>query len=343
MENPFTLTFGKEPVNRIDRTRQKEEIIDGFLGEHPSNQVCMVTGVRGCGKTVLLTEIGKFFAEKSDWIVIDLTPERDLLTSFAAELYNYRGITEILRRAKINLSFLGIGIGIDGAEPITDLNVAIRRMLNTIKSHHKKVLVTIDEAVCNATMKEFASVFQIYMRRELPVFLILTGLYEKIYELQNQETLTFLYRAPKVELQPLNLGMIANRYQQIFHLSENDSLAMAKETKGYSFAFQVLGYLTWKNGGTWVNSLPEYRQYLEEYVYQKLWNEISAKDKEVLIGMANIKDYHVSAIRQFLNMSSSLFSIYRDRLIKKGIIINSNYGQLEFALPQFEEFLLQMQ
>ncbi len=341
MGNPFTLSFGKEPLNRIDRSRQKEEIIDGFLGEHPSNQVCMITGVRGSGKTVLLTEIGKYFAEKSDWIVIDLTPERDLLTSFAAELYNYNGLAEIFRHAKLNLSLLGIGIEIDGADQITDLNVGIRRMLQSIKAQHKKVLVTIDEAVCNKTMKEFASVFQIYMRQELPVFLTLSGLYEKIYELQNEETLTFLYRAPKVELQPLNIGMIANRYQQIFRISDDDALAMAKETKGYSFAFQVLGYLTWKNQTHWKCVLPEYRQYLEEYVYQKLWTEISQKDKEVLIGMATTPDNHVASIRESLNMSSSLFSVYRKRLIKKGILSTSNYGQLDFALPQFKEFVLQ--
>ncbi len=341
MGNPFTLSFGKEPLNRIDRSRQKEEIIDGFLGEHPSNQVCMITGVRGSGKTVLLTEIGKYFAEKSDWIVIDLTPERDLLTSFAAELYNYNGLAEIFRHAKLNLSLLGIGIEIDGADQITDLNVGIRRMLQSVKTQHKKVLVTIDEAVCNKTMKEFASVFQIYMRQELPVFLTLSGLYEKIYELQNEETLTFLYRAPKVELQPLNIGMIANRYQQIFRISDDDALAMAKETKGYSFAFQVLGYLTWKNQTHWKCVLPEYRQYLEEYVYQKLWTEISQKDKEVLIGMATTPDNHVASIRESLNMSSSLFSVYRKRLIKKGILSTSNYGQLDFALPQFKEFVQQ--
>ncbi len=341
MGNPFTLSFGKEPLNRIDRSRQKEEIIDGFLGEHPSNQVCMITGVRGSGKTVLLTEIGKYFAEKSDWIVIDLTPERDLLISFAAELYNYNGLAEIFRHAKLNLSLLGIGIEIDGADQITDLNVGIRRMLQSVKAQHKKVLVTIDEAVCNKTMKEFASVFQIYMRQELPVFLTLSGLYEKIYELQNEETLTFLYRAPKVELQPLNIGMIANRYQQIFRISDDDALAMAKETKGYSFAFQVLGYLTWKNQTHWKCVLPEYRQYLEEYVYQKLWTEISQKDKEVLIGMATTPDNHVASIRESLNMSSSLFSVYRKRLIKKGILSTSNYGQLDFALPQFKEFVLQ--
>ena len=131
-------------------------------------------------------------------------------------------MSEVFREAKINLSFLGLGVEIEGVSPITDLNVAVTRMLEKIKKKRKRVLVTIDEAVCNDTMKEFVSLFQIYMRQDLPVFLLMTGLYENIYELQNEKTLTFLYRAPKIELRPLNIGMIAEKYKSIFELTDEE-------------------------------------------------------------------------------------------------------------------------
>ena len=342
MQNPFSLSFGKEPLSRIDRTKQKDEIIDSFNAEYSPSQVYMLTGVRGVGKTVLLTEISKYFSEKEEWVVIDLTPERDLLSSLAAELYNHQRLTIIFQQAKINLSFLGIGISIDGADPITDTNIAVRRMLQTLSAQNKKVLITVDEAVCNASMKEFVSLFQIYIRQDLPVYLILSGLYDKIYELQNEKTLTFLYRAPKIELQPLNIGMIAHQYQQIFSLDNGTALSMAKATKGYSFAYQVLGYYTFKNETNWENVLPEYRQTLEEYVYLKLWSELSAKDKNVLISIANADDKQVINIRKSLDMSSNLFNEYRNRLIKKGILVSLGYGQLDFALPYFAEFVQTM-
>lgn len=186
-KNPFSLSFGKEPVSLINRNVQSYEIIDTFEDENPTYQVCMITGVRGSGKTVMLTEINKTFRAEEDWIVIDLSPERDLLQSFAANLSNYPSLSEVFREAKINLSFLGLGVEIEGVSPITDLNVAVTRMLEKIKKKHKRVLVTIDEAVCNDTMKEFVSLFQIYMRQDLPVFLLMTGLYENIYELQNEK------------------------------------------------------------------------------------------------------------------------------------------------------------
>ena len=58
-KNPFSLSFGKEPISLINRSMQTAEIIETFEDENPAYQVCMITGVRGSGKTVMLTEITK--------------------------------------------------------------------------------------------------------------------------------------------------------------------------------------------------------------------------------------------------------------------------------------------
>ena len=50
--NPYTLTFGKEPTQLIARATQSQQIIDSFLSEPSTQQVYMVTGIRGSGKTV---------------------------------------------------------------------------------------------------------------------------------------------------------------------------------------------------------------------------------------------------------------------------------------------------
>ena len=79
MSNPFTITFGKKPEEYISRTAQMSTIIDTFTSDVPSAQVYMITGVRGSGKTVLLSAIGKEMAAMDKWMVIDLNPTRDLL------------------------------------------------------------------------------------------------------------------------------------------------------------------------------------------------------------------------------------------------------------------------
>ncbi len=46
-QNPFTHTFGKEPVQYIS-TLQTEEIIENFSYPDPSEKCYMITGVRDC-------------------------------------------------------------------------------------------------------------------------------------------------------------------------------------------------------------------------------------------------------------------------------------------------------
>ena len=337
--NPFSLSFGKEPVNVISREKQINEIIEGFASENPEFQTCMITGVRGSGKTVFMTEVAERIGLLKNWIVIELSPERDMLHSLAAELSNRKELLQIFRDAKLNLSFLGFGLEIDSEPPITDVVVAIDRMLEHLSKRKKNIFIALDEAVSNQYVRGFLSQFQIFIRKKYNVFLLMTGLYDKIYELQNEETLTFLYRAPKFELEPLNQRLIAQKYQQIFNIEELAAYQMARLVRGYSYAYQVLGYLCFKRQEAYNKVLDEFDAYLGEYVYDKIWFELSGQDKNVLKALANVENGKVEDIRNAINMSPSKFSVYRDRLIKKGIVRSETYGFLEFTLPRFDQYV----
>lgn len=339
MENPFTLTFGREPVSLISRGQETAEIIESFQQEHPDNQVLMLTGVRGSGKTVTLTTISNELRKMKNWIVVDLNPERDMLQTLAAELSNRPTLGQMFKDASINLSFLGFGLNIDGEPPITDIPVALDRMLSVLTRRSQKVLVTVDEATSTPRMREFAAQFQIYLRKNYNVFLLMTGLYENVNELQNDKALTFLYRAPKVEMTPLSTTMIAKKYASIFHLEEKEALAMAKVTKGYAYAFQLLGHLCFKKNLPYKEVMTEYDGILEQYVYEKIWSELSGKDQEVLRAMASTSDTKVEQIRGILQIDSGNFSVYRKRLMKRGLIQQTKYAHIDFSLPRFREFV----
>ena len=203
--NPYTLTFGKEPTQLIARAAQSQQIIDSFLGEPSAQQVYMVTGIRGSGKTVFMTEIARKIAKQKDWISVELNPERDLLTSLAAKLSSENELARIFQSAEINLSFFGFGLEVKGAAPITEIETALEKMLLSLKKKGKRLLISIDEVTNTRQMREFATAFQIFLRQDLPVYLLMTGLYKNISALQNEKSLTFLYRAPKINLGPLNI------------------------------------------------------------------------------------------------------------------------------------------
>lgn len=340
MGNPFTLAFGKSPLENIDRPVQKNEIIEEFLASPVNQQVFMITGVRGSGKTVLMTDVARYLKEEEDWAVIELNPETDMLHSFAAKLSRVEAFGELFRKAKINLSLLGLGMEIDGTTPIADDETAIIRMMESVKRKGKRVLVTVDEVTNNENVRKFAAAFQIFVRAELPIFLLMTGLYENVDDLRNVKSLTFLYRAPRVQLQPLNVSAIAGRYRKVFQMEEEESYRMARLTKGYAFAFQVLGYLTFQSDSHWYQDvLMEYRQYLDDFVYEKLWSELSEKDKEVARGIAETATGSSADVREYLDMTSNSLAQYRRRLIKKGIVSGEEHGRMIFSLPLFEEFV----
>ena len=339
MNNPYTLVFGKEPAEHISRLAQTATVIRTFSADTPAHQVYMISGVRGSGKTVFMTEIQNTFKSEDNWIVVELNPEKDMLLSLAAKLSSENKLAKIFQTAKINLSFWGIGLEVGGVVPITDIETAVSKMLESLKKHKKKVLITVDEITGNDHVKEFVAAFQIMLRQDLPVFLLMTGLYENIYNLQNQKSLTFLYRAPKIELQPLSLSSIAQNYEKTLSVSGEDAQNMAKLTRGYSFAFQVLGYFTWEVKGKYQTILPDYREYLDQFVYDKIWSELSMKDKEILYGMTQVPSGKIEKIRQFLKMETNAFNPYRMRLIKKGIISGKTRGYIRFELPLFEEYI----
>lgn len=340
MSNPFTLSFGKKPAQFISRITQTNEIVENFRADVPSNQIYMLTGVRGSGKTVMMTTVSNIIAEDNNWITLELNPARDLLQSLAAKLYGIPELHTLFLKAKFDFSAFGLGVSIENAAPVTDIETAISLMLGVLKEEGKRLLITIDEATNSDNIRVFASSFQIFLRQDYPVFLLMTGLYDNLYDLQNEKSLTFLYRAPKIVLDPLNYTAVKKHYMDIFGLSVQDAEYMALLTKGYPFAFQVLGYLTWNHEGDYEAVIDEYEQYLSEFVYDKIWSELSQKDRIVARGIAEVDGGKIKDIRERLGMETNEFNPYRKRLIKKGILSGEMRGYVYFTLPLFDEYVI---
>ena len=339
-DNPYSLLFGKLPSELISRTVEINRIIDDFNNKISPQQVYMITGVRGSGKTVLMTEISRKLLKNKNWVVVDLSTEKDMLEMLGASLSSEKQFAKLFQTAEINLSFFGFGLKVQGSVPITNIEIALTKMLEELKKKGKKVLVTIDEAINNQHMRTFISSFQILIRKELPIYLLMTGLYENIENIQNEKNLTFLYRAPKIELESLNYSAMAENYLSHLPVDEMKAREMARNTKGYSFAFQVLGYLSYENGGYTKKVLQQYKEYLGRYSYEKIWSELSGNDKKVCYQIAKSKDGSVREIKQLLGYETNQINPYRRRLIRKGIVNGKKYGYLSFTLPYFDEFVI---
>ncbi len=115
----------------------------------------------------------------------------------------------LIKSINMNLTFLMFFIvGASLENKITDKETAIIKILEHLKKKHKKVLIAVDEVTNNKNIKVFSSMFQILVRQDLPVFLLMTGLYENIRNLQDEKSLKFLYRSPRINLGPFNITAI---------------------------------------------------------------------------------------------------------------------------------------
>ena len=334
-QNPFTLTFGKEPDTLINRYQDVENIIYTLSS---ISRTYLIEGVRGSGKTVLMTTIANRLAKDSAWVVINLNSAFDLLEEMARRLYRACNAEPGLFDRGFSVSFVGFGVGVNGKESLPDVVGMIEDLLTDLKKQNRKVLITIDEVLPDANMRVFASQFQICLREDYPVYLIMTGLHENIHAIQNDPSLTFLLRTPKTNLEPLRLLSVMNCYRSVLQISSDEAENMARLTKGYAFAFQALGVIYWENRNKpdWNVIIPKLDEMLDDFVYSKIWTTLSKREKELLLAVER-DEVATAEVCDRIGMKSNSYSKYKKSLEEKGLIRTVNRGCISLALPRFRE------
>lgn len=166
----------------------------------------------------------------------------------------------------------------------------------------------------------------------------MTGLYENVNSLQNNKNLTFLYRAPKIELNPLDKELIKEEYSSIFKSESSETIdTLASLTKGYAFAYQVVGYLFFKYKDI-SKIYNELDQYLSIYVYDKIWSNLPKNERIFLKCFKNESITTKEILKEVPYNENSIY-VYRDRLIKRGLIASTSLGTISLTLPRFENFI----
>jgi len=357
--NPFSPSFGKIPGIFVNRDNLTSTIKDRLITHDDLYQTTLVSGTRGSGKTVLITEVASSLARRPDWIVINLSSDEDILPTLARKLYaGSAGIMGKLFKPfgnfKVDIKGIGAELGREN-ETLTevDARINIENMLQALKRKKKSVLVTIDEIINTPRIRRFASVYQILIREDYDIQLLMSGLPHKLSELQNDEGMTFLLRANRIELEPLYLPEVKEEYEGAFasrgrKILPEAAVAAAKLTGGYAFAFQSLGYELWEAGsGTvteeTVNSvIPAYKKMLFRNSYQKIYAELSAKEREFVVAIAGAYEGNrasFSEMKKRADGQANYASVYRNRLIGSGLITPAERGYVRFTLPFFADFI----
>lgn len=350
MQNPFTTTFSKTPEYTYIDTEKAEEILENFSYDSPSESVYKITGVRGSGKTVLLAKIEEELRSgiyKADnWLIFDVNPTRDILGQIAAMLVKegFGGKTKSGTGVNLSATVLGTGGGFGFSSEknmeFFDIGVEVENMIQQVQKKNKKILIGIDEVSKSDEMVKFASEYGRWLRAGYPVYFVCTGLYENIQELSNVKNLTFFRRATTIKTEPLNMIRMSEMYKSKLNVESAQAVQMAKLTKGYAYAFQELGVLCFKKKDeeSFEDILFKLKAELFAYSYEKIWEEMTEMDRFLASLLTEKEEYKREEVLKLMGDKSGSYSMYRDRLLKRGIL-NSRQGYISFALPFFAEYI----
>lgn len=339
--NPYAISFGRIPTQYISRTIVIDSIIDSLESDIIEEQAFKLTGVRGTGKTVTLTAIEKEMRQNEDWIVVGVKSNGNIVEDIIANLYSSIPFLTAFIDANLNLTKFGIGVNISQKSPVASLDYALKAILTEVKRRKMRVLITIDEARKTSYMVDFIQEFQILIREELPLFLIVAGLYEDVESIENAEGLTFFLRATKYEMTPLNHTFIRNDYEKTLGVEKDVAEKLAAMTKGYAFAYQALGKYMWDLKAKDINDevLALLDEALADKVYKKIWSELAPKDKWFLRFIVQKDKMSASELLAMTHKKHNEWSEPRKRLSEKGIIDTKIRGQISVCLPRLKEFV----
>ena len=340
-KNPYAISFGRIPRQYIRRDLIIYEILDELESEVVQEQAFKLTGIRGTGKTVTLTAIEKELRDESDWIVVDLKSGSEITKDLIANLYSEVPFLTQFVNSNLNLSMFGIGVNLSKKSPVASLDSAVTQIMTEVKKKKKKVLVAIDEVRKTPELVDFIQEFQILIREELPIYLIVAGLYDDIESIENTDGLTFFLRAAKYDMTPLSLDIIREDYRRTLSLSYETAKELARMTKGYAFAYQAFGMYMWEEHASEITDmvLAKVDFALREKVYAKIWSELSAKDKWFLQFIVKKESMPVAELLETTKKSHNEWSVPRRHLIEKGVIDGETRGKIVTKLPRFKEFV----
>jgi energy-coupling factor transporter ATP-binding protein EcfA2 len=351
IQNPFNPTFDYQKESYIDDNQIAGRLIQAI--DHVSDpwHTTLIMGMRGCGKTTTLTYVKNQIIKEKNVIVVQSSSNNNLLENIIGSLQKSLSTGISLKEMRVKLP--GVELNIDaGSVSNGSFQVRLIELLEVAKLLRKKIVLLIDE-VQNTTeqLSTFFSAYRTVVSDGLPIMVVAAGLPSAIYNVINDDALTFLLRANRVELQPLKIKDVRFSFLALFTRNDitfEQAQKMADQTKGYPFMYQLIGYAVWEmaKGGpitdTMIsNAVKIAKEALFEQVYSKVWYDVTATAQELITAIHDLGEVGVqnTDLKNKLGWDTNKLSTYKSQLIHWGLIRKEGRGIVSFDLPYFGEFL----
>lgn len=373
-ENPFKPTAGKMPPILIGRQATIADFVEGLEnGAGAPGRLMLVTGQRGFGKTVMLTEFRRLAHERG-WVAIADTASEGLcerlVNTLSGEKARFSGATfdPTIGIAGVVSARLGQASFTAGEAPLTLRRAIERRLADRKIEPGKGILFTIDEtqAASRDDLVAIATAVQHVIAdedlKDIPdtakkgVAFVFAGLPSLVDEVVNDRVLTFLRRSLRRELGEVPIPDVKNAFVETVNrsgksLDERSALKAARLTDGYPYMIQLVGYYMWQRAerrdlaviseedvrGGYQDALLAFG----DAVCAPALDGLTPAARELAVAMAqdDPTPSKVADLAERLGKSSSWVSKYRASLIRERVARPAGRGLLTYAIPHLGDYI----
>ena len=357
--NPFSPTFGAAPPVIAGRDDILDNIEDAFeTGHTHPDYTTLFLGVRGSGKTVML-DAAQAIAQSKGWLTLseDAWPTGLLgrLTRAAERLLGE--LDEDPSRRVRSVTAAGFGVEWEPVAPSTDggleaaegLRIVLSVLGDALRDRGTGLIVTLDELLSADLdeIRQFGAVMQHVSRREKrPIAFAGAALPQFEEELESDDAATFLQRCSRYDMERLDdtatrLAIskpIEDRDAEIDPEALDQAVAASS---GYAFMVQLVAFHTWAaapDEPSWIGKtevakgIAEAQRRVGRLVLGPTWRGLSDVDRRFLIAMAmDDGESRLSEVASRLDVDVGYAGVYRQRLIRAGMIVSTGRGRIDLA------------
>lgn len=363
MQNPFHPSFGVSPPVLVGRDSVLEDFTEALEdGPGASGRASLYTGSRGSGKTVMLNAVEDRARERG-WLVVSETATPGFVARITQQhlprLLRELDPDAVRRRMSGMTAPLNVGAltweTTEAHVVQAGLRAQVELVTNLLAEHSTGLLITLDEIHHNQIdeLRELATTVQHAFREDRELAFAGAGLAASVSDVVNDDVLTFLRRAERHALGPVQRSDVARALREPIEaagrsVGDEALSTMVAGAHGYPFLLQLVGAQTWRLHP----AVPEItvqdategviraRRRLGTLVHEPALRAASAIDTSFLLAMAQDDGpSKMSDVRHRLGVDGNYASQYRLRLIAAELIHATSWGHVDFALPHLREHL----
>ncbi len=380
IENPFSPGAGTPPPALVGRSALLEEIdtLVGRLKAGRSVQNLLLTGLRGVGKTVLLTEARRKARRLAvETVFFEADEEKSLSASLMSPLKNIlfdldrmEGAKNAVRRGLVALrNFLGtvhldvgpFGLDIepqhglaDSGDLESDLTSLFLCVGEAAAEKSTAVLLVVDEVQC-LSGRDFGALIMALHRMQqerLPLGMAGAGLptlpnlagTAKSYA----ERLFQFPRVGALDTESCDEAVRCPFREAGVEVLDGALARVRDRTKGYPYFVQEWGYQLWNRASgspvreSDVLAVDEAAtRRLDENFFRVRMERLTGGERAFLRAMSQTgpEPVRIAAVAETLGVSVSALSPRRGALIRKGMVYAPSHGEIAYTVPLFGEYL----